>query len=83
MNPGLKVGGIMLTMYDSRTRLAQEVVRQVTEYFKDRVYRTIVPRNVRLSEAPSHGLPVCLYDPTCIGARSYEALAKEIIERGE
>ncbi len=83
MNPGLKVSGIMLTMYDSRTRLAQEVVRQVTEYFKDRVFRTIVPRNVRLSEAPSHGLPVCLYDPTCIGARSYEALAKEIIERGE
>ncbi len=83
MNPSLKVGGILLTMYDSRTRLAQEVVRQVTEYFKDRVFRTIIPRNVRLSEAPSHGLPVCLYDPACIGARSYEAVAKEIIERGQ
>lgn len=82
MNPALKVGGIILTMYDSRTRLAQEVVRQVTEYFRDRVFRTIVPRNVRLSEAPSHGLPVYLYDPTCIGARSYEALTKEIIDRG-
>ncbi|MEN6363742.1 MAG: ParA family protein [Rectinema sp.] len=82
MNPSLKVGGILLTMYDGRTRLSQEVVRQVTEYFKDRVFRTIVPRNVRLSEAPSHGLPVNLYDPACIGTRSYEALARELLERG-
>lgn len=83
MNPRLKVGGIIFTMYDSRTKLAQDVVQQVTEYFKDRVFRTIVPRNVRLSEAPSHGLPVALYDPTCIGAKSYEALAKELIARVE
>jgi len=82
MNPTLKIGGILLTMYDGRTRLSQEVVRQVTEYFKDRVFRTIVPRNVRLSEAPSHGLPVNLYDPACIGTRSYEALARELLERG-
>lgn len=81
MNTRLKVGGIVFTMYDSRTKLAQEVVQQVTEYFKDRVFRTIVPRNVRLSEAPSHGLPVCLYDPACIGAKSYEALAKEVLAR--
>ena len=83
MNPRLKVGGIIFTMYDSRTKLAQDVVQQVTEYFKDRVFRTIVPRNVRLSEAPSHGLPVALYDPNCIGAKSYEALAKELIARVE
>ncbi len=83
MNPKLKIGGIIFTMYDSRTKLAQDVVQQVTEYFKDRVFRTIVPRNVRLSEAPSHGLPVALYDPTCIGAKSYEALAKELIARVE
>jgi len=81
MNTSLKVCGILFTMYDSRTKLAQEVVQQVTEYFKDKVFRTIVPRNVRLSEAPSHGQPICLYDPTCIGAKSYEALAAELIER--
>jgi chromosome partitioning protein len=81
MNRQLKVSGIVFTMYDSRTKLAQEVVQQVTEYFKDRVFRTIVPRNVRLSEAPSHGVPVCLYDPACIGAKSYEALARELLAR--
>jgi chromosome partitioning protein len=83
MNQKLKVGGIVFTMYDSRTKLAQDVVQQVSQYFKDRVFRTIIPRNVRLSEAPSHGLPVCLYDPVCIGAKSYEALAKELIARVE
>jgi chromosome partitioning protein len=81
MNTSLHVGGIFFTMYDSRTKLAQDVVQQVTSYFKDRVFKTIVPRNVRLSEAPSHGLPVCLYDPHCIGAKSYEALARELLER--
>jgi chromosome partitioning protein len=82
MNPSLKISGILLTMFDGRTKLSQEVVRQVTEYFRDRVFKTIVPRNVRLSEAPSHGLPVMLYDPTCIGARSYMAVAEELIDRG-
>ncbi len=83
MNPELQVGGIFFTMYDSRTKLAQDVVQQVSGYFKDRVFRTIVPRNVRLSEAPSHGLPICLYDPSCIGAKSYEALARELLERDD
>lgn len=82
INPNLKIGGILLTMFDARTRLSQEVVRQVTEYFKDKVFKTIIPRNVRLSEAPSHGLPAILYDPTCIGAKSYESVTKEIISRG-
>jgi chromosome partitioning protein len=81
MNTSLKVCGILFTMYDSRTKLAQEVVQQVSDYFKDKVFRTIVPRNVRLSEAPSHGEPICLYDPSCIGAKSYESLAAELIER--
>jgi len=81
MNPTLKISGILLTMYDGRTKLSQEVVRQVTEYFRDRVFKTIVPRNIRLSEAPSHGLPVMYYDPTCIGARSYQAVAEELIHR--
>lgn len=82
LNPDLGIGGIFFTMYDSRTRLAQDVVQQVTSYFKDRVFRTIIPRNIRLSEAPSHGLPICKYDALCVGARSYEKLAKEVLERG-
>lgn len=82
LNPNLDIGGIFFTMFDSRTRLAQDVVQQVTSYFKDRVFATIIPRNVRLSEAPSHGLPICKYDALCVGARSYEKLAKEVLERG-
>jgi len=82
MNRALKISGILLTMFDGRTKLSQDVARQVTEYFRDRVFKTIVPRNIRLSEAPSHGLPVMYYDPTCIGARSYEAVAEELISRG-
>lgn len=81
MNPSLKISGILLTMFDGRTKLSQEVVRQVTEYFRDRVFKTIIPRNIRLSEAPSHGLPVMFYDPACIGSRSYGAVAKELIDR--
>ncbi len=82
INPNLVIGGIFFTMYDSRTRLAQDVVRQVQAYFKDSVFNTIIPRNIRLSEAPSHGQPICLYDPTCIGAKSYQKLAEEVIRRG-
>ncbi|MGP1522371.1 MAG: ParA family protein [Treponema sp.] len=82
INPNLEIGGIFFTMYDSRTRLANDVVTQVKAYFKDSVFSTIIPRNVRLSEAPSHGKPVCLYDPSCIGARSYESLAAEVVRRG-
>ena len=82
INPNLTIGGIFFTMYDSRTRLAQDVVLQVKSYFKDVVFNTIVPRNVRLSEAPSHGLPICKYDPECAGAKSYEKLAEEVIRRG-
>ena len=82
INPDLKIGGIFFTMYDSRTRLAQDVVMQVKSYFKELVFNTIIPRNVRLSEAPSHGLPICKYDPECVGARSYEKLAEEVIRRG-
>ena len=82
INPALTIGGIFFTMYDSRTRLAQDVVLQVNSYFKDVVFNTIIPRNVRLSEAPSHGLPICKYDPNYIGAKSYEKLAEEVIRRG-
>lgn len=82
INPDLTIGGIFFTMYDSRTRLAQDVVVQVKSYFGASVFNTIIPRNVRLSEAPSHGLPICKYDPSCQGARSYKSLAEEVILRG-
>ena len=82
INPKLVIGGIFFTMYDSRTRLAQDVVTHVKSYFKDAVFSTIIPRNIRLSEAPSSGLPICKYDPSCQGAKSYEKLAEEVINRG-
>ncbi len=80
-NPDLKIGGILFTMYDVRTRLSNEIVQDVTGYFKDKAFRTIIPRNVRLSEAPSHSVPVVLYDPECSGAKSYEKLAIEVMNR--
>lgn len=80
LNPSLAIGGILFTMYDSRTRLSQEVVREVTGYFKDRVFRTIIPRNVRVSEAPSFSKPINQYDAECIGARSYDKLADEVLK---
>lgn len=82
LNPNLVIGGIFFTMYDSRTRLAQDVVMQVKSYFKDAVFNTIIPRNVRLSEAPSRGMPICKYDPNCTGAKSYKLLADEVMKRG-
>ena len=81
LNRSLGIGGIFFTMYDPRTRLAQDVVKQVSAYFKNTVFSTIIPRNVRLSEAPSHGQPILLYDPSCSGARAYQSLAAEIIQR--
>jgi chromosome partitioning protein len=82
LNPKLEICGIFFTMYDPRTRLAHQVVREVTSYFSNRVFRSMIPRNVRLSEAPSHGLPISKYDPTCLGASAYKNLAKEILDRG-
>ncbi len=82
INKDLTIGGIFFTMYDSRTRLAQDVVMQVKSYFKDVVFNTIIPRNIKLSEAPSHGQPICKYDPNCVGAKSYQKLAEEVINRG-
>jgi chromosome partitioning protein len=82
VNPRLQVGGILFTMYDSRTRLAQEVVQEVTGYFKEKVFRTIIPRNVRLGEAPSFAQPISRYDPECIGAKSYQKLAEEVLANG-
>ncbi|MGC9311179.1 MAG: ParA family protein [Sediminispirochaetaceae bacterium] len=81
LNPQLKIGGIFFTMYDSRTNLANEVVQEVTGYFKQVVFKTIIPRNVKLSEAPSHKVPINQYNSSCIGAISYQKLAQEVIER--
>ncbi|OQX29526.1 MAG: chromosome partitioning protein [Spirochaeta sp. LUC14_002_19_P3] len=83
-NTALKIGGIVFTMYDSRTRLAQEVILQVKNAFTahpEYLFKTIIPRNVKLSEAPSHGVPINLYDADCIGAKSYYALAQEVVNR--
>jgi chromosome partitioning protein len=81
INPSLNIGGLFFTMYDPRTRLAQDVVKHVSAYFKNKVFSTVIPRNIRLSEAPSHGMPVVLYDPQCPGARTYKSLALELIRR--
>ncbi|MDO4568522.1 MAG: AAA family ATPase [Clostridia bacterium] len=79
LNTALEVEGVVLTMFDSRTNLSSQVVAEVKKFFKNKVYNTIIPRSVRLSEAPSFGVPISLYAPKSSGARAYEALAKEII----
>ncbi len=81
LNPQLDIEGVLLTMFDDRTNLGQLVATDVREFFKEKVFRTVIPRNVRLGEAPSHGLPVILYDGKSRGAEAYSALAKELLER--
>ncbi|MBL1229391.1 AAA family ATPase [Enterococcus sp. BWB1-3] len=82
-NPELKIEGVLLTMYDARTNLGAEVVEEVRKYFREKVYDTIIPRNVRLSEAPSHGLSIIDYDPRSRGAEVYLSLAKEVLNNNE
>ena len=81
LNPGLEVEGVVLTMYDGRTNLSQQVVGEVKRFFKNKVYDTIIPRSVRLGEAPSVGLPISLYAPRSTGAAAYGALAEELVEK--
>ena len=81
LNPSLEISGILLTLYDSRTRLGNEVMAEVRRQFGDVVFDAVIPRNVRLSEAPSYGSPIAYYDANSTGARAYEALAKEVIQR--
>ena len=81
LNENLEIGGVVFTMYDGRTCLSMEVVENVKENLKQNVYKTIIPRNVRLAEAPSHGLPINMYEPKSAGAVSYRNLAKEVIDR--
>jgi len=82
LNPNLQIEGVLLTMFDNRLNLSQQVLEETRRFFAERVYRTVIPRNVRLSEAPSFGKPVVVYDPACAGSTSYMNLAKEVIERG-
>ena len=81
LNPDLDIQGIVMTMYDSRNNLAQQVVEDVRSYLGDKVYRTLIPRNVRVSEAPSYGKPAILYDLRCSGSQAYLKLASEVIQR--
>lgn len=83
LNKSLEIEGALLTMYDIRTNLSNQVVKEVKKYFDDKVYKTVIPRNVRLSEAPSFGMPITMYDPKSKGARSYEKLAKEFLKMEE
>jgi chromosome partitioning protein len=81
LNPSLDIEGVLLTMFDERTNLGQQVANEVRAFFKEKVFRTVIPRNVRLGEAPSHGMPVLLYDVKSRGAEAYLALAREVLER--
>ena len=83
LNPAIHLAGILLTMHDTRNNLSLQVEQEVREHFQDLVYRSMIPRNVRLSESPSHGMPVLLYDIRSKGAQSYLALAREFLTRGE
>jgi chromosome partitioning protein len=83
LNDKLEVEGVVMTMYDSRTKLAEQVVAEVRENFGETVYKTMIPRNVRLSEAPSYGQPIIYYDKSSKGAAVYMKLAKEVIARGK
>ncbi|QUG43679.1 ParA family protein [Psychrobacillus sp. INOP01] len=82
LNKNLSIDGVLLTMFDARTNLGIQVIEEVKKYFQDKVYKTIIPRNVRLSEAPSHGEPIIIYDPKSRGAEVYLELAKEVIRNG-
>ena len=83
LNSGLRIEGFLLTMYDARLRLANEIFEELKGHFGDMVFNTVIPRNIRISEAPSHGIPVTQYDPTCKGATSHIQLAQEIISRNK
>lgn len=83
LNNKIEIEGAVLTMYDSRTNLSNQVVKEVKTYFEDRVYKTVIPRNIKLSEAPSYGMPISVYDAKSKGAKCYEKLAKEFIDKNE
>jgi chromosome partitioning protein len=83
VNAALRLEGIVITLFDSRNRISHQVVEEIRAHFPDRLFQTIIRRNVRLSESPSYGKPICLYDATSTGAQDYRDLAMELIARGE
>jgi chromosome partitioning protein len=83
LNPDLDIEGVLLTMYDTRTRLSNQVAEEVKRYFDDRVFKSVIARNIRLAEAPSFGKPALLYDSTSTGSKNYLALAREIIKKNK
>ena len=83
LNKDLTIEGALLTMYDIRTNLSNQVVKEVNKYFENKVYKTVIPRNVRLSEAPSYGMPISVYDPRSKGARSYDKFVKEFLKKND
>ena len=83
LNKNLEIEGALLTMFDIRTNLSNQVVKEVKRYFEDKVYKTVIPRNIKLSEAPSYGMPITVYDPRSKGAKSYEKFVKELMKANE
>ncbi len=81
LNPALRIEGVVITLYDGRALIAKQITVEIKKFFKEKLYEIIVPRNVRLAEAPSHGVPIMLYDPKCVGARAYRALTEEFLSR--
>ena len=81
LNPKLEIRGVLLTMFDKRNKLSAEVDTEARKFFKEKVYQTVIPRNVRLSEAPSHGVPILIYDKLCAGSKSYSSFAEEFLKQ--
>ena len=81
LNPELSIRGVLLTMFDKRNKLSGEVDTEARKFFKEKVYHTVIPRNVRLSEAPSHGIPVLIYDKMCTGSKSYSSFTDEFLKQ--
>ena len=81
LNPGLTIEGVVITMYDGRALISKQITAEIKKFFKSKLYEIIVPRNIRLAEAPSHGVPILLHDPKCVGARAYKALTEEFLSK--
>ena len=81
LNPNLQIEGVVITMYDGRALISKQITAEIKKFFKNKLYEIIIPRNIRLAEAPSHGKPVLLHDPKCVGARAYKALTEEFLSR--
>jgi len=81
LNPNLQIEGVVITMYDGRALISKQITAEIKKFFKGKLYEIIIPRNIRLAEAPSHGLPIMLHDPKCVGARAYKALTEEFLSK--